>query len=268
MNEIKNPRVELFKQAEVITSDSELLFTIPKPDPEFLKETQGGCSDRKKYYYQTFMYRDRPSNEENNVCRIAKIDFDTGEVVKWSGDFHTLNHSNDIAYNPNNNTLAVCHNNPNRRRVTIIDADTLEQIEVRELEVMIYSIDYNAKQNKYVVGLSGGQDLMFLDSDFKPIEGSRITATDKTQRYTTQGICSDDELIYCVLWDGKGYRMGCLQGAATVYSWEGKYVGIIEYDIGVREPENISVINNALYICASNKGAGYFRITPKLKMEN
>lgn len=265
MNNINNPRVELFKQAQVITSDSEIIFTVPKPDPEYFRENQGGCSDGKKYYYQSFMHRDRESNEENNVCRIGKIDMETGEVVKWSEDFHTLNHCNDFAYNSNKNMFVVCHNNPNKHRVTLIDADSLKQIDSFDIEPRMYSLDYNAKRDLYVAGLSGGQNLMLLDSNFKPLENGFIAATEKTAGYVTQGICSDDDLIYCSLFDAKGFRAKDIHGVITVYDWDRNFVGILEYDIGYREPENLSVINNELYICAGNKGAGYFKLTPKLK---
>lgn len=264
MSKKTNDRKKLFETSEIVTSDAEHFFTLPKPS-EFFRECQGGCSDGKRYYYQTFMHRDRESNEQNNICKIAKIDLELKAVVQWSDDFHTFNHCNDIVYNPNRNILVLCHNNPNKNRISLIDPDSLTLIESFDIGVKIYSIDYSPRRDRYVVGLSGGQNLMFLDADFQPVDGVAHQATPLTKRYITQGICSDEELIYCVLWDGRMLNTSDFQGVATVYDWNGCFKGVIEYDIGVREPENLSVINDELYICAGDNGAWFFKITPKKK---
>lgn len=260
---MSNKIAKLFENNEILTSDTEPVFTVTKPNDEH-PEPQGGCSDG-AYYYQTFMHRDRASNEANNTCYIAKIDMKNGKVVKWSAQYSTLNHCNDIVYNPQRNILVLCHNNPNRNRVTLIDPETLDPIDSFEIPVNIYSIDYSEKRDMYVVGLSGSQNIMFLDADFKPVDGKSHLATDKTKRYITQGICADEELIYCVLWDGKEKKTDLFQGVITVYDWSGKYVGIIEFDVGVIEPENVSVIGGELYMVASNQGAAFFKINPQIK---
>lgn len=257
---------KLFEGADTLTSSAEHLFTVTTIE-ENHREPQGGCSDG-TYYYQTFMHRDRPSNEANNTCYIAKIDMKNGEVVKWSDQFTTLNHSNDIVYNSKRNLLVLCHNNPNKNRITLIDPETLCQVDSFEIPVNIYSIDYSAARDTYVVGLSGGQNIMFLDKDFKPVDSITHLATEKTKRYITQGICSDEELIYCVLWDGRERKSELFQGVVTVYDWSGRYVGIIEYDIGRIEPETITAKHGDLIIVAAQKGAAFFKIKAETKNIN
>lgn len=260
---MSNKIAKLFENNKILASEVTHLFTVTPPDDTH-REPQGGCSDG-KYYYQTFMHRDKASNEANNTCYVAKINMKNGEVVKWSAQYSTLNHCNDIVYNPRRNILVLCHNNPNRNRVTLIDPETLDPIDSFEIPVNIYSIDYSAERDTYVVGLSGGQNLMFLDADFKPIDEKIHLATEKTKRYITQGICSDEELIYCVLWDGKERKTDLFQGVITVYDWSGKYVGIIEFDIGVIEPENVSIIDGELYMVAAKQGAAFFKLDPRVK---
>ncbi len=260
---MSNKRAELFRKAEIITSDTELFISMKRPEA-FFNENQGGCTDG-RYYYQTFMHRDRESNEENNSCKIAKIDLQTKEIVQWSDVFTTLNHCNDIVYNSRRDILVVVHNNPNRQRLTLIDPRALTAVGTVELDLNIYAIDYSAERDMYVVAVSGGQDLMFLDADFKRVDGKLHKATEKTAGYVTQGICADEELIYCVLFDGKGFHERNIRNVATVYDWNGNYVGILEFDAGYTEPENISIAGEDFYLVSCFDTFNMFKLRPKLK---
>ena len=255
---------KLFENTDTLAADSTHLFTVPNPD-EIHREPQGGCSDG-KYYYQTFMYRDTASNEENNTCYIAKIDMQNGEVIKWSEKFTSLNHSNDIVYNPKKNILLLVHNNPHRERVSIIDPETLELIKTVIVPFNIYAIDYSIERDRYVVALSGGQDIAFLDGELNAFDGVRHPSTDRARNHITQGICSDEELIYCVLWDGRNMMAGKeYQDVITVYDWDGNFVGLIEFEVGKIESENITAKHGDLTVIANDHGAAFFRIVPKAK---
>lgn len=232
------------------TSTSEYLYTVANPSSE-INISQGGYSDG-NYFYQAFIKKDTSSNEQNNVVRIVKSDAKTGKLVKTSGDL-ALNHANDITYNPKLNALLVVHNNPNRTWVTLVDAETLEVIRTVTLPYSIYCMSYNETRDMYVVGISGGQNFRYLDADFNPVGGLHI-ATTKTAGYVTQGVSSDNDFIYFVL-----YR----QNVITVYDWEGNFVTIIELDVGSIEPENISVVDGEIFVTCISGGAKVFRIVPK-----
>ncbi len=260
---MKNKFAELFASSDTLSANVEHILSLPSPEAYF-NEKQGGCSDG-RYYYQTFMHRDRASNEEKNECRIAKVDIHSGDIVALSEVFHTLNHSNDIVYNKNRDLLVVCHNNPHCKRISLVDPHTLTLVQSIDISENIYSIDYNPARDIYVVGRSGGQTLMFLDSEFRPIDGVVHPATERTRGYTTQGICSDESFVYCVLFDGKRFRRPEFQNVITVYDWNGNFVGIIEFDAGMTEPENLSFIDGELYVCSCLDKFDLFKLTPKFK---
>ncbi len=248
-----NPLHNLLKQSSSFTSSCTKLYNIAKPT-DSIKTVQGGCSDG-TYYYQAFIQKDTDSNEKNNVVRIVKVELATGKRVLTSGDLD-LNHSNDITYNSKTNQLIVCHNNPYRTKLSIINPETLEFIKDVTIEASIYSIDYNEKHDMYVIGLSGGQTFRFLDADFKYVDNKIHTPTEQTKGYTTQGVACDDEYIYFVLYK---------QNVITVYDWDGEFVALIELDVGSVEPENLSIVNCEIYVGSSGGGSTVWKVVPKVK---
>lgn len=254
---------ELLQRADVLTADCLQLYTIECPSSE-IKGFQGGCSDGERYYYQALMHYDHASGQEDNYTRIAKLDLTTGEVVQWSGDLR-LNHANDITYNPKTNLLIVSNNSPHPKRLTLIDADTLEIVRCVELPFGAYSIEYNAKRDAYVAGISGTWDFTVLNADFEPMDGRVFKGTPLTARYTKQGVGADDYLIYFILWDGKHSKEPDFQNVISVYDWEGNFKGLIEFDVGVKEPENLSIVNgDIIAVCGASVPIVY-KIVPRLK---
>lgn len=244
------PMLAYLRTKDKFISTSEYLYTVAAPGNR-INVTQGGYLDG-NYFYQAFIKKDTASNEANNVVRIVKSDAKTGKIIKISGDL-ALNHANDITYNPKINALLVVHNNPNRSLVTLVDPDTLEVIRTVTLPLNIYCMTYNEERDMYVVGISGGQNFIFLDADFKVV-GKVHVATTKTAGYTTQGASSDNDFIYFVLYN---------QNVITVYDWEGRFVTIIVLNVGNIEPENISVVNGEIYVVCHSGGAKVFKIIPK-----
>lgn len=237
--------------ADTFSAECTKLYSIAAP-AEGMTTPQGGCTDG-TYMYQLFIRRDWDNDEKNNIDRIVKTELATGKVVGVSGDL-SLNHGNDITYNPQQNVLLVVHNNPYRNKVSLINPDTLELIETKTLKFQIYSIDYNATHDRYVVGLSGGQTFRFLDADLQMIELKGVyPPTQRTKDCITQGVACDDDFIYFVL-----YRPNVI----TVYDWSGKFVTLIELDVGDVEPENISVVGNCLYVNTTGGGATVWRVIP------
>lgn len=228
---------------------------------------QGGCTDG-TYVYQAFIYKDTASDEVNNICKIVKVmpDFDPGtsKVVLTSENLD-LNHANDITYNPKTHELVVCHNNPYRTKLTVIDPDTLTVKRTEKIEQNIYAITYSPERDRYMVGCSGGQSMRSCNADFADL--SKIITPPKTTRgMTTQGICSDETFIYHTLWNGSGSVAGYNKNVITVYDWYGNFIGTIGTSIGI-ESENIFVHKGVLYVSAYSSGAKasyIYRIEPRL----
>lgn len=230
------------------------LFSVYTP-LESNKDVQGGCSDGGKYYYQVFMRREDVFDQEHNEVRIAKIDMESGEVVKLSRNLW-LHHANDMTYNPKTNKLIVCNNKPHRNWLTVLDPETLEVERTVELSVEIFGITYNEKRNIYAAGISFGKSFCLLDEHFRVIDGRIYEPSPLTDHYTNQGIGSDDDFIYFAFWDGKTL---CddpenFQNTVAAYRWDGEFAGCIDFDIGPREPENISSHKGKLLLVAGDEG--------------
>lgn len=238
----------LLKSSDALAATAEIVAHIPYPD-DISKTEQGGYTDG-VYHYQLFIKKDKESNEEDNIVRLVKYDLEKQETVAVSEELH-LNHANDLTFNSREDVFVAVHNNPNRKQVSKISPDTLQIIETVEIPVKIYSMSYNETRDRYVVGLSGGQDFRILRSDFS-MEGYIHGATPLTAGYTTQGCACDDAFIYFVLYK---------ENVITVYDWDGKFVSIIHLDIP-GEPENISVVGEDIYVATSAKGeAAVYKIT-------
>ena len=219
------------------------------------ENVQGGCSDGRKYYYQVFMRREDVFNQEHNEVRVVKIDMERGEVVKMSRNLW-LHHANDMTYNPKTNKLIVCNNKPHRNWLTVLDPETLEMERTIELPVEIFGITYNEKRNVYAVGISFGKSFCLLDEHFRVIDNKIYTPSPLTERYVNQGIGSDDDFIYFAFWDAKTL---CddpenFQSTVAAYRWNGEFAGLIDFDIGLLEPENISSHAGKLLLVAGDGG--------------
>lgn len=246
-----------FVLAEEVVGTVELAFTIPSPY-EYAKAIQGGCSDG-TYYYQAFVKKDKASNEEKNISHIAKVDLKTGETVLVS-DALSLNHTNDMTYNPKLDRLVVCHNNPHRTRLSFLDPHTLEVTETRSIPYSMFGICYNEKYERYVLGISGGQTFSILKENFKVAGRSGYDPTPTTKGYTTQGVACDDDFIYFVLYK---------ENVITVYDWDGRYVRTIILEGTSKEPENIDIVNGEIYVSfAAVNAAEVYKINIEQSKEN
>ena len=229
------------------------LFTLRTP-VETNNEAQGGCSDGEKYYYQAFVRRDNASDQEHNRVSVAKIDLESGKVVKLSRNLW-LHHANDMTYNSKTGKLLVCNNKPHRNWLTVLDPETLEMERTIELPVEIFGITYNAERDIYAVGISFGKSFCLLDADFRVIGDKVYPPSTLTERYVNQGIGSDSDFIYFAFWDAYTLRQDPAQFQSTVaaYRWSGEFAGLIDFDIGEREPENISHHQGKLLLVACHE---------------
>ena len=227
------------------------LFTVPKTLGH-LNEAQGGCLVG-DYYYQAFVYRHRPSGQELNEAKIAKVDMKTGAIVQTSRTLF-LHHANDITYNSKTNKLLVCNNAPHRNWLSVIDPETLEMERTIQLPVDIFGISYNEKRDVYAAGISFGKSFCLLDADFRVIDDKIYPPSPLTERYVNQGISSDDDFIYFAFWDAytlKDAPEG-FQSTIAAYRWNGEFAGLIDFDIGIHEPENLSTRDGKIILVANS----------------
>ncbi len=204
------------------------------------KVMQGGCTDGK--YLYAFMV----NSGDSQTAYVHKIDIATRETVKRSEAFAT-DHSNDGTYVSKTNEIYICHNAPNRTKITIIDADTLEYKKTITIKFQIFSIAYREDIDSFVVGISGGQNFTVLSRETMEVNKDILPNKDrfivKSTGYTTQGVCCDDKYIYFVQYK---------QNVVMVYDWAGKFITRINLDIEGCEPENISVVGDKFYIQCNN----------------
>ncbi len=192
---------------------------------------QGGGTNGKYAYYII----NEGGNTGEELSRMYKIDLETWEIVAQRQDFKWA-HANDVTYDSKRDVVVVCHCN---KRISFVDPDTLEELEVRELTTGgQYSMAYNAKRDQYAIGKSLCYDIGITNSDFELIE-----TYEGQDGYTKQGMECDDDFIY-FFHTGKRYNW------IWVYDWDGNYLKKFTVPM-VGESENL-FIRGDKFIAAFN----------------
>ena len=244
---------EEFAAAEVlIPSKCEELFTISTPAID-VDLVQGGCTDG-KYVYQLFYGADLTDEQFNNKCVVVKCDLKTGKVVATS-EAMQLNHANDVTYNSKLGYLVVCHNAPLSNMISYIDAETLELVDTFATENYMFSLDYNATRDQYVVGLIATKTFQILDADFKPVTDV-FQPTKAYRSSVNQGGACDDNYIYFIY-----YKTNVI----NVYDWDGNFLTSIELESKIQssdyEVESLTSMNGEMYIFCGQGKATVFKVS-------
>ncbi len=249
------------KSDEVIANEK--IFTTISPATSEVRGTQGGCTDG-KYFYQAFVKT--VGDESKNEVIIVKYDMEKKQTVAMS-EIMYLNHCNDLTYDSNLNRIIAVHQSVNPVRISLIDPDTMtleKSLGYRQL----FGIAHCPERQKYACGMGGTLNIKVQEDNtfVSQFEGVQIKADKKVVNYTSQGIGCDENFIYSVLWDSKNKGKPTFQNVVAVYDWYGNNVGIIKFDVGVLEPENISSIDGVLYVTFSTStGAKIFKMTAEVK---
>lgn len=222
-----------------LNSASEAMVDLP----------QGGCIIG-NHYYQALR-----TSEKATTARILKYNLGNGEK-EYSNPL-TLYHANDLTYNSKTGELIICHSVGDATKISAINPENITSItdgdlKTKDLGFNIYSIDYNATTNRYVVGESNGTSFSILNSDIERVYtfASQEDLRPANGKYTTQGITCDEKYIYCVLEE---------PDIIVVYDWFGQFISKIElndslsYISSSYEPENISIANDNIYVAVWNK---------------
>ena len=250
--------------------------------------SQGGCTDGTYYYQATLCDISSLTADNAATTGTTKIQRYRMENSKWvldsaSSSLLPLAHANDMTYNENltyegqagSGLLVVCHNEPVWTRVSFVDPDTLAivkpsaiknmgwnsestDLDYIELSQKIFSIDYNAAKDSYVVGISGTKNFCVLNSSMEVVGDIKKTNSVPTG-FVNQGVGSDDSYIYFVYFNNANNQVeGYDTHVIAVYDWDGKPVTVMNISnesIGVGttittkyEPENISIYDNTIYV--------------------
>lgn len=237
---------------------------------------QGGCTDG-TYLYACLEDQKVPagaSKEEweqyykrtsAHTTIIAKVDLQTMKPVKMSEPMH-LDHSNDMAYNPNTNELVVVHCGMEQDRgkiLSFIDPETLTLNKTIEYAFEGgYAMAYNASRNVFVT--ASGRYYKMYNGTYKNPAGGYWNSLERvmedksfpnfSEGHTTQGIDCDDDYIYAVLTgDGGDGVSDSGYGYLVITTWEGKLVTTCRIPLpngetSEIETENIFHIGNTFYV--------------------
>ena len=242
-----------FATADVlIPSKCVELFSIQPPTVD-IEIVQGGCTDG-KYVYQLFYCADVNEEGFNNQCVVLKCDLKTGEVVATSETMQ-LNHANDVTYNSKLGYLVVCHNAPLSNMITYINAETLEWVDTFSTENYMFSLDYNASRDQYVVGLIASKTFRILDADFQAVTDI-IQPAKAYKSSVNQGGACDDNYIYFIY-----YKTNVI----NVYDWDGNFITSIELEAEIPsssyEVESMTSMNGEMYIFCGQGKATVFKVS-------
>ncbi len=214
---------------------------------------QGGYTDG-HYFYQAYITeqaynQDGTSNDSNNKCHIIKQDLTGQEDIVISEEL-LLGHANDITYDSVNNRLVMYTRGNN---LMFLDPNTLGNLGTYNLGngISFSRMAYNASTDSYLVSLPSLANknipFKFLNSEFETVAGP-FNSNTNTFSLTGQGASCDEQYIYLLYWD----KSTKTENVIAVYDWNGNFVTSITLrtntDAVLKEAENISVVNNTIYV--------------------
>lgn len=208
---------------------------------------QGGCTDGT--YYYCFMMTHNASEVQGNV--ILKYDIATQTLVKQSKKL-SLDHGNDAAYNPHNNTLIVIGGGVWHY---VLDADTFEIVKYVPAKYSSGMVSYDPNKHLYMIG--DNYRFCFYNDDFElvrelPYSGLFEEFDKETGKYGTQGMTSDDKYIYVLEnWVHKDNNRMHRCNIVVYDINTGKLLDRIPLSMG-REVEHIFIRDGSFYITCNN----------------
>ncbi|MBQ9098346.1 MAG: hypothetical protein IJY50_02855 [Clostridia bacterium] len=193
---------------------------------------QGGCTDGTYWY---IALNDGKSSDANSVSAVRKYEIATGKLVATFEGLHVA-HCNDMTYNPDTNEILAVHNAPERKVISVFDADSFTFKRKITLALDIYSISFDPYEQCYWVGISYGYNFAKLDLNFKQV-GKVYTG--QNTGFTKQGMDVDSKYIYFLQ-----YKTNCI----VVYDKSGSFIRQIDLPQTSYEAENICHVGNVFYI--------------------
>lgn len=234
---------KLVESGYAVTAKTEYVMHSPAYTTD-VRVAQGAASDGTHVY---FVIRD----VDDRGAVINKHRLDNGERVAQS-EVIQVGHGNDATFDTKHNRLVIAHGGDQGKRLTMVDPDTLEVVEVVNIPAGSGAITYSVEKDRYAIS-QGGSTLHYLTSDFKLIESFKRTGNES---YVPQGMGSDEDYIYFPM---SGERDNVL----AVYDWAGQYVTTVTVPDKF-ESESFFWVNGQYYIAyyrgASDSGAYLYRV--------
>lgn len=243
---IKNTKKVSLTKIKIKKKDYELR-TQTKQTLYQYDTVQGGCTDGKYAYY--VMY-----NRKVEKCKLVKIRLSNMKLVKVSSILN-IAHGNDITYNKDTKKLIAVHTRVNKKRISIIDPNTLKVEKYQDISIptqlagtttsqlktikAFWGIKYNASKKQYVVLLKNCADFLILNKNMEPIHYIKASKKDN-QMYQGLDITDDYILVIQSFKGNKPYNI------ISVYDWEGNYITKINTMKGY-EIENVFHIGKQFY---------------------
>lgn len=211
--------------------------------PENLFDTvQGGTFDG-EYYYIAFVNSYLPYE----TAIIVKYDKDGNEVKR--SEVLPLDHANSITMLENGNLMVAHCQSPDEHyyRYSIIDKDSFEIIETKDLNEPFMSIAYCKETKCFVSGEWNGDKMNVYGENLNLLYSFNVNFRDS---FPQSYFCTKD-VIYAI----RCFNDGSFHNYIYAYSYEGKT--LLEYKLNIprlTEAEAISVVDNEVYVICGDYG--------------
>ena len=239
------------RQGKPLCADFEVIFNYPVKDG--FNAAQGVATDGSSAYVVMM-----DSSGEREVGRIVMVDMATWTVVKES-ETMSLDHSNDMTYDPETKRLIVTNMYDNL--VSIIDAETLTLVEQKKLPYGTYGAGYIDGSEKYAfLGYGSVGGLVITDKAFNVL---RSTPLDSVTNYVGQGMDADAKYAYVPLSPKSGIDHNIIQ----IYDiTSGEFFGnaIVKTTM---ESESMFHVGNDIYMHFNNQGSKIAKLEFYIRFE-
>lgn len=240
------------------TRDAETVHFLTIDQPDLLFNTvQGGTFDG-EYFYVAFINKTLPTE----TAIIVKADMD-GNVVKQS-EILPLDHANSITLLENGDLMIAHCQSPDGHyyRYSILDKDTFEIIETKDLNEPFMSIAYCKEKQVFVGGEWNGDKMNVYGADLSRLYSFNVKYIENS--FPQSYFCYGDE-IYAV----RCTNDGSFHNYLYAYSYEGEI--LLEYEMDLprlSEAEAVSIIYDEVYIICGEYGkCEIYRITNLIQGE-
>lgn len=233
---------------------TEYILTIDAPDG-YHTVVQGGAFDG-EHYYIAFIDNSLPYE----TAIIVKAD-KQGKTVQKS-EILNLDHANSITILENGNLMIAHCQSPDGHynRYSILDKDSFEIIETKDLNEPFMSIAYCKEKRCFVGGEWNGDKMNVYGKDLQLLYSFNVSYKEDT---TPQSYFCTDDAIYAV----RASLFGIFYNYLYVFSYNGETLLEFEMDLAsLCEAEAVSVVGNEIYIMGGEcDSCAVYKITNLIK---
>lgn len=215
---------------------TEHILTVSAPDNLFVT-VQGATFDG-EYYYIAFINKYLPTE----TAIIVKTDKNGNEVKR--SEILPLDHANSITLLKNGNLMIAHCQSPDGHyyRYSILDKDTFEIIETKDLNEPFMSIAYCKEKQCFVSGEWNGDKMNVYGRDLQLLYSFNVRYKENS---IPQSYFCTEEAIYAL----RFINDGSFHNYLYLFSFDGETLLEYELDLpSLTEAEAVSVIGKDIYI--------------------